>query len=72
MEVRACGGPYCPVEASAPSPLCRGLGAGLSVPDTFVETAGSTQSVGAPHLEPRQLDPASPRGLAGFAALSMP
>ena len=29
MVVRACGGPYCPVEASAPSLLCRGLGAEL-------------------------------------------
>ena len=29
-------------------------------------------SVGAPRLEPRPLDPASPRGLAGFAALGMP
>ena len=69
---RACGGPCCPVEASAPSPLCRGLSAGLSAPDTFVETAGSAQSVGAPRLEPRPLDPASPHGLADSAALGMP
>ena len=72
MAVRACGGPCCPVEASAPSPLCRGLGAGLSVSDTFVKTAGSAQSVGALRLEPRPLDPASPRGLAGSAALGKP
>ena len=72
MAVGACGGPCCPVGASAPSPLCRGLGVGLSAPDTFVKTDGSTRSVGAPRLEPRPLDPASPRGLAGSAALSTP
>ena len=72
MVVRACGGPCCPVEASVPSPLCRGLGAGLSAPDTFVKTAGSAQSVGAPRLEPRPLGPASLRELVGFVALGMP
>ena len=72
MAVRACGGPCCPVEALAPSPLCRGLGAGLSAPDTFVKTAGSAQNVGALRLEPRPLDPASSRGLASSAALDMP
>ena len=35
-------------------------------------TADSAQSVGAPRLEPRPLDPASPRGLADFAALGKP
>ena len=72
MVVRACGGPCCPVEASAPSPLFRGLGAGLSALDTFVEIAGSVQSGGAPRLEPRPLGPASLRELAGFVALDMP
>ena len=72
MAVRACGVPYCPVEASAPSPLCCGLGAELSALDIFAKTAGSAQSVGAPRLEPRPLDPASPCGLAGSAALGMP
>ena len=64
--------PCCPVEASAPSPLCRGLGAGLSVPDTFVEIAGSAQSGGAPRLEPHPLGPTSLRELASFVALGMP
>ena len=72
MEVTASGGLYCPIEASAPSPLCRGLGAGLSAPDTFVEIAGSAQSGGAPRLEPRPLGPSSPRELAGSTALGMP
>ena len=30
------------------------------------------QSVGVPRLEPRPLDPTSPRGLAGSAALDRP
>ena len=72
MVVRACGVLCCPVEASAPSPLCRYLSAGLSAPDTFVKTAGSAWSVGAPRLEPRPLGPASPRGLAGSTALDRP
>ena len=72
MVVRVCGSPCCPVEASAPSPLCRGLSTGLPVPDTFVKTAGSTQSVGVPHLKPRPLDPVSLHELAGSAALGMP
>ena len=72
MAVRACGDPCCPVGASAPSPLCRGLGAGLSALDIFVKTASSTQSVGVPRLEPRPLGPASLRELAGFVALGMP
>ena len=72
MAVRASGAPCCPVEASAPSPLCRGLGAGLSVPDTFVKTAGRTQNVGASRIEPRPLGLASPRGLAGFVAPNKP
>ena len=33
---------------------------------------GSAQSAGVPHLEPHPLDPASPRGLTGSAALGMP
>ena len=72
MVVRGCGGPCCPVEASAQSPLCRGLGVGLSAPDTFVETTSSAMSVGVPRLEPHLLGPASLRGLAGSAALGMP
>ena len=71
MAVRACGGPCCPIEASAPSPTCWGLGAGLSALDIFVKTAGSAQSVGVPCLEPRPLDPVSLRELAGFVALGM-
>ena len=50
------------VEVSAPD----------SVLDIFAKTAGSAQSVGALRLEPRPLDPASPRGLAGSSALGMP
>ena len=40
--------------------------------DIFVETAGIMLSGGAPRLELRLLGPASPRGLAGSAALSTP
>ena len=40
--------------------------------DTFIRTAGSAQSGGAPRLEPRPLGPASLRELAGFVALGMP
>ena len=72
MEVRACGGPCCPVEALAPSPLRCGLGAGPSTLDTFARTAGSAQSGGALCLEPRPLGPASLRELAGFVVLDMP
>ena len=41
-------------------------------PGVTVGTAGSAQSVGVPHLEPRPLDPASLREFAGFVALCMP
>ena len=70
--VRACGGPCCLVKASAPSPLCRSLGAELSALDTFAGIADNVRSVGAPRLEPRPLGPASLRELAGFVALGMP
>ena len=72
MGARACGGPCCPVEALAPSPLCLGLGAELSAPDIFTGIADSVLSAGVPRLEPRLLGPASLRELAGFVALDMP
>ena len=40
--------------------------------DTFARTAGSTQSGGAPCLEPRPLGPVSLRELASFVVLDMP
>ena len=43
-----------------------------SVLDIFAKTAGSAQSVGALRLEPRPLDQARTRGLAGSAALDRP
>ena len=72
MAVRACGVLCCPVEALAPSPPCGGLGAELSALDTFAGIADNVQSVRMPRLKPRPPDPASPRGLAGSAALDMP
>ena len=50
------------VEVSAPNSLRLISSQGLLI----------AQSVGAPRLEPRPLDPASPRGLAGSAALDRP
>ena len=38
----------------------------------FAGTADNAQSVGAPRLEPRPLDPASPRGLASSAVIDRP
>ena len=67
--VKACDVPCCPVEASAPGHPCGGLGVEPSALGIFAGTADNAQSVGAPCLEPRPLDPVSPRGLAGFAAL---
>jgi hypothetical protein len=72
MAVRACGAPYCPVEASAPDPLCRALGAEPSVPDIFAGIADSVQSAGVPRLKPRLLGLENPHELAGSAAPEMP
>ena len=69
IAVRACGAPCCLVKASAPSPLCRSLGAELSALDTFAGIADNVRSVGAPRLEPRPLGPASLRGLVSSAVL---
>ena len=72
MAVRACGVLCCPVGASAPGPLCWGLGAEFSALGIFVGIADNVLSVRAPHLEPRPLGLASPRRLAGFAAPGRP
>ena len=70
--LKACGGPCCPVEASAPGRPCLGLGVEPSTLGIFVGTADKAQSAGAPHLELHPLDPVSPRELAGSAALDRP
>ena len=72
MAVKACGVPCYLAKASAPSPPYCGLGAEFSAPDIFARIADNARSVGAPRLEPRPLDPASPRGLASSAALDRP
>ena len=72
MAVRACGVPCCPVEASAPGPLCCGLDTGSSMLGIFIGTADNVPSVGAAHLEPRLLGLMSPRALVGFVAPDKP